>query len=85
MFILFFSKKINKFKIIAIKSNVIPKFNASSKLPRDVSRTMLVVITRVLYAILPPTIITAPTSDNARPSPVSIIISKSFLPSTINV
>lgn len=73
------------FNKIAINNNVTPKLRAKFKSPREVSRTILVVITRVLWAILPPTIITAPTSDNALPSPVNNVINKSFLPSNIMV
>ena len=44
-----------------------PRTAACSMLPFDVSRTMLVVITRVFPAIFPPTMMTAPTSAMARP------------------
>ena len=57
----------------AIDKSVIPKLKAKDNSPREVSKTILVVITRVKLSILPPTIITAPTSDNALLKPVMII------------
>ena len=44
-----------------------PSTPACSMLPLEVSSTMLVVMTRVLPAMFPPTMITAPTSAMARP------------------
>ncbi|MBC36415.1 MAG: hypothetical protein CMM97_01030 [Rickettsiales bacterium] len=52
-----------------------PKAIANSKLPLLVSIAMVVVITRVTCSILPPTIITAPTSAIARPRPAKIAVS----------
>jgi len=57
----------------AMDKSVIPRLNAKDSSPLDVSKTMLVVITLVKLSILPPTIITAPTSDNALLKPVMII------------
>ena len=57
----------------AIDKSVIPKLKAKDSSPLDVSKTILVVITLVKLSILPPTIITAPTSDNALLKPVMII------------
>ena len=65
--------------------SVIPKLNASASSPLDVSSTILVVITLVIFAIFPPTIITAPTSDKALPRPVTIIINNSNLHSLMIV
>src|SRR5690348_17155700 len=48
-----------------------PSPRASARLPLLVSSAMVVVITRVTWSMLPPTIITAPTSALARPKPAS--------------
>ena len=77
--------KINKFIITAINIRDIPKLNAKDSSPLDVSSTILVVITLVKLSILPPTIITAPTSESALLSPVMIMINKSYLDSKIIV
>ena len=53
-----------------------PRLSASESSPLEVSRTILVVITLVRLSILPPTIKTAPTSDNALPSPVIMITNR---------
>ena len=65
--------------------NDIPRLSAKDSSPLDVSRTILVVITLVKLSILPPTIITAPTSESALLNPVIIIINKSYLDSKIIV
>ena len=83
--LLFLIYKINKFIITAINIKDIPKLNAKDSSPLDVSSTILVVITLVKLSILPPTIITAPTSESALLSPVMIIINKSYLDSKIIV
>ena len=71
--------------INANESNVIPRLRAVGKSPFDVSSTIPVVIVRVRYAILPPTIIIAPTSDNARLNDRRIFIVKSYFDSNIRV
>ena len=57
----------------AMRSEMIRRINpickATSRRPTLVSRTTLVVKTRVFPAMLPPTIKTAPTSAIARPKP----------------
>ena len=64
------------FIINAMLNSEIPRLRANDNSPLDVSKTILVVITLVKLSILPPTIITAPTSDNALLNPVMTIISK---------
>ena len=76
---LFLKIKIMRFIIKAKASNTIPKLNAIESSPLEVSSTILVVITLVRFATLPPTIITAPTSDNARPSDTNNITISSNL------
>ena len=71
--------------IIAKKISIIPRAKASSRLPFDVSKAIVVVITRVDPAILPPTIITAPTSAIARPNPAQIAVKIENLASMINI
>ena len=78
---LFLTTKDITFNKIAMNINDIPRLNASDSSPLDVSKTMLVVMTLVMLSILPPTIITAPTSDNALLIPVIIIIKISNLDS----
>ena len=51
-----------------------PNASANGKSPLLVSSEMAVVITRVTPSILPPTIITAPTSAMARPNPASTAV-----------
>ena len=63
----------------------IPKARAKDRSPRDVSNTILDVITLVTWAMLPPTIIIAPTSDNALPSPAMPFTVNSCLDSHISV
>ena len=58
-----------------INKSVIPSFNAIERFPLDVSSTIPVVIVRVKYAIFPPTIIIAPTSDNAHQNPLGSVLS----------
>ena len=55
-------------------SRMIPSPSASGRSPLLVSSAIVVVITRVTPSMLPPTIITAPTSDAARPKPASTIV-----------
>ena len=50
-------------------SRISPRAMAVSKLPIWVSITVAVVSTRVWWRILPPTIITAPTSEITLPNP----------------
>ena len=45
-----------------------PRLKAIERSPFDVSTTIPVVIVLVKYEIFPPTIIIAPTSDNALPN-----------------
>ena len=51
-----------------------PRARASGRSPLLVSSAMAVVITRVTPSMLPPTIITAPTSEAARPKPASTTV-----------
>ena len=53
-----------------------PRASARARSPLDVSRAMAVVMTRVTWLMLPPTMITAPTSAMARPKPASATVSK---------
>ena len=66
-------------------TRIIPSANASSKFPFDVSKAIVVVITRVEPAIFPPTIITAPTSAIARPNPAKTAVKIENLASIIKV
>ena len=52
-----------------------PSASASGRSPLLVSSAMAVVITRVKPSMLPPTIITAPTSEMARPNDASSTVS----------
>ena len=74
---------ITEFTPTASITRIIPSAKASSKLPFDVSKAIVVVITRVDPAILPPTIITAPTSAIARPNPAKTAVKIENLASTI--
>ena len=47
---------------------------AKERSPLDVSSAIAVVITRVTPSMFPPTIITAPTSDNALPVAAKTIV-----------
>src|SRR5690606_543065 len=49
-----------------------PSAIAAAKLPRRVSSTMAVVMTRVSPRMLPPTILTAPTSELTAPKPATM-------------
>ena len=71
------------FIINDIKSKIIPKAKAKGRSPLDVSSAIVVVITLVTWSIFPPTIITAPTSDIARPNPARNIVIKESLLSEI--
>src|SRR5688572_4396852 len=51
-----------------------PRPRASGRSPLEVSRAIVVVMTRVTPSMLPPTIITAPTSALARPKPASTAV-----------
>ena len=75
----------NPFIKIDKEINIIPSPRAKDKSPLDVSITIVVVITRVIWAIFPPTIITAPTSANALPSPARATVNKENLASQSNV
>lgn len=55
---------------------MIPKPSARGRFPFEVSSAMAVVIVRVKPSMLPPTIITAPTSAAARPKPASSAVSR---------
>ena len=52
-----------------------PSPSASGRSPLLVSSAIAVVITRVTPSMLPPTMMTAPTSDAARPKPASTTVS----------
>ena len=60
-----------------------PKPNAKGKSPLLVSKAMAVVMTRVKPSMLPPTTMTAPTSDTARPNAANTTVSKKVEPYTI--
>lgn len=62
-----------------------PSAKASSRLPLEVSSAMVVVITRVRPAMLPPTMITAPTSAIARPKPANKAVKMAKRASMIKV
>ena len=51
-----------------------PSASASAILPFEVSSAIAVVMVRVTWSILPPTIMTAPTSAMARPKPASTAV-----------
>ena len=58
-----------------------PKAKAKDKFPFEVSKAIVVVITLVRWSILPPTIITAPTSEIALPNPAKITVKIEYLAS----
>src|SRR5262245_42287287 len=58
---------------------------ASGRSPFDVSSAIAVVMVRVKSSILPPTMITAPTSAAARPKPASSAVTRLKRPSQIRV
>ena len=64
-----------------IINRVIPKLKAIDNSPFDVSNTIPVVIVRVRFSILPPTIIIAPTSASNLPKDTSILIVRYLLDS----
>ena len=70
----FLKNDAEKFTAKEIINNIMPKANASGKLPFDVSKDIDVVMTRVKWSILPPTMMTAPTSDIALPKPAKITV-----------
>ena len=74
-------KAARKFTDNEIVNNIIPNASARGKLPFDVSKDIEVVITLVKWSILPPTIITAPTSDIARPKPAKTTVTSEYLAS----
>src|SRR5690625_4247993 len=55
----------------AIPRTMSPRASAIAICPRRVSRTIAVVMTRVLPRMLPPTIMTAPTSEKIEPKPAT--------------
>ena len=54
---------------------------AIARLPLLVSSAIAVVMTRVTLSMLPPTIMTAPTSAIARPNPASAVVVNEYRPS----
>ena len=58
-----------------------PRDTAISKFPLEVSSAIVVVITRVAWAIFPPTIIIAPPSDNDLPNPAKTHVNNDYLES----
>ena len=62
-------------------SKITPNARARGKFPFDVSREIDVVMTRVKWSIFPPTIITAPTSEIARPKPARTTVTSEYLAS----
>ena len=58
---------------------------ASGRSPFEVSSAIAVVIVRVKPSMLPPTIITVPTSAAARPKPASNVVTSEKRASQINV
>ena len=59
-----------------IAISTVPSPTASPRFPFDVSSAIAVVITRVTWLMLPPTMITAPTSAMARPKPARATVSR---------
>ena len=66
-------------------SRMMPRPSATARSPRLVSSAMAVVMTRVWPAMLPPTMMTAPTSALARPKPASSAVSRLKRPSHSSV
>ena len=60
-------------------SRTIPNPKAKLKLPLLVSKAIAVVMTLVTWSILPPTIITAPTSAIALPKPASKTVANELI------
>src|SRR6185369_10194746 len=60
---------------------MIPRPSASARSPFEVSSAIAVVIIRVTWSILPPTIMTAPPSALARPKPASSAVMRLKRPS----
>ncbi len=56
-------------------TRITPSASASGRSPLLVSSAIAVVMVRVTPSMLPPTIITAPTSEAARPNPASTMVS----------
>ena len=70
---------------IANVNKITPKPSANAKFPLLVSSAIAVVITLVTWSMLPPTIITAPTSALARPNPAKTAVVTLNLPSQSKV
>ena len=68
-----------------INIKIMPKEIANSKLPLEVSKAIEVVITLVKWAIFPPTIIIAPTSDIALPNPARMQVNNEYRASQVIV
>ena len=66
-------------------SRIRPRPSASARSPLEVSSAIAVVITRVTWLMLPPTMITAPTSAEARPKPARNAVARLKRPSQIKV
>ena len=66
-------------------SKTIPKAMAIPNSPFDVSSAIVVVMTRLTCRILPPTIITAPTSEIARPKHAKAIVTRAIRASKTSV
>ena len=71
--------------ISTIAISTTPSASASGRSPLLVSSAIVVVITRVTPSMLPPTIITAPTSAIARPKPASSTVASEKRVSQISV
>ena len=68
-----------------MKMSTVPRPTASGRSPFDVSSAIAVVIVRVKPSMLPPTIITVPTSAAARPKPASSVVTSEKRASQIKV
>ena len=67
-----------------MEMRTMPSASASARLPLLVSSTMVVVMVRVTPAMLPPTMMMAPTSEMARPNPASSAVSTGRRPISSN-
>src|SRR5574343_386057 len=72
------SSATSRFSKPTTASSTSPKAKASGKSPLLVSSAIAVVITRVKPSMLPPTIITAPTSETARPKAVTKVVTRAM-------
>src|SRR6516164_2102240 len=70
---------------ITMVISTMPSPIASGRLPLEVSSAIAVVMVRVKPSMLPPTMMTAPTSAAARPKPASSAVTRLKRPSQINV